>query len=173
MAFRNRLATGLLVAALGAPGLLLGSAAPASAQGWRYSRFGYDNASQVVRRAYLDILGREPDPAGMAAYRRHMMVDGWSESDVRRALYRSDERRSAYGYGNGNGYGSFYNRAGFYGGNYAQQIVRQAYRDVLRREPDAAGYHDYGLRVTRDGWSLGDVERALRNSPEYRVKFGY
>jgi hypothetical protein len=71
-----------------------------------------------------------------------------------------------YGYGNGNGYGSGY-------GNdrrevvRAEEVVRRAYLEVLRREPDAAsrGYVD---RVMRDNWSQNDVERELRRSSEYR-----
>ena len=51
----------------------------------------------------------------------------------------------------------------------AEEIVRRAYLDVLRREPDAAsrGYVD---RVMRDNWSQNDVERELRKSAEYRQR---
>ena len=51
----------------------------------------------------------------------------------------------------------------------AQDIVRRAYRSVLKRDPDSAsqGYVD---RVMRDRWSQEDVERELRKSPEYREK---
>jgi hypothetical protein len=49
----------------------------------------------------------------------------------------------------------------------ATEIVRQAYRAVLRREPDA-GASGYVDRVLRDKWTESDVERELRKSPEYR-----
>ena len=73
-----------------------------------------------------------------------------------------------YGYGNGygNGYGSGY-------GNdrrevvRAEEVVRRAYLEVLRREPDAAS-RAYVDRVMRDNWSQNDVERELRRSSEYR-----
>jgi hypothetical protein len=71
-----------------------------------------------------------------------------------------------YGYGNANGYGSGY-------GNdrrevvRAEEVVRRAYLEVLRREPDAAS-RAYVDRVMRDNWSQNDVERELRRSSEYR-----
>jgi hypothetical protein len=171
MALRTRIGSALLAAALCGPGIILTNPGTADAQTWysRASRADIVRADREIRRAYLDILGREPDASGLASYRRHMLSEGWSAQDVRQALRRSDERRAS-----GYGYNSRYvRRAGNYGAyGFADNIVRQAYRDVLRREPDAAGMHDYGLRVTRDGWSLDDVERALRNSPEYRNRFG-
>ncbi len=49
----------------------------------------------------------------------------------------------------------------------AERIVRRAYQNVLRRDPDdgARGWVD---RVMRDRWTQDDVERELRKSPEYR-----
>ena len=49
----------------------------------------------------------------------------------------------------------------------AEEVVRRAYLEVLRREPDASsrGYVD---RVMRDNWSQNDVERELRKSADYR-----
>lgn len=49
----------------------------------------------------------------------------------------------------------------------AEEIVRRAYLNVLRREPDA-GARGWVDRVLRDRWSQSDVERELRKSPEYR-----
>lgn len=70
-----------------------------------------------------------------------------------------------YGYGSGSGYGGYSSRDV----TRAEETVRRAYREVLRREPDAAsrGYVD---RVLRDNWSQGDVERELRRSAEYRSR---
>jgi hypothetical protein len=39
---------------------------------------------------------------------------------------------------------------------------------VLKREPDAAGSQGFINSVLRDNWSQEDVERALRNSEEFR-----
>jgi len=45
-----------------------------------------------------------------------------------------------------------------------------AYLAVLHREPDANGLRDYGARVVQDNWSQADIEKALRDSSEYRIK---
>ena len=54
----------------------------------------------------------------------------------------------------------------------ARHIVRQAYRDILRREPDASGMRQYVNAMLHEGWSEGDVRRSLANSREYRQRFG-
>jgi hypothetical protein len=51
----------------------------------------------------------------------------------------------------------------------AQEIVRRAYLDVLKREPDPCA-QSYVNKVLRDHWSQQDVERELRKSDEYRNK---
>ena len=88
---------------------------------------------------------------------------GWGSNGYRQS-------GSGYGDGRGNGYG--------YGSGYgndrrevvrAEEIVRRAYLDVLRREPDAAS-RAYVDRVMRDNWSQNDVERELRRSAEYRQR---
>jgi hypothetical protein len=55
----------------------------------------------------------------------------------------------------------------------ARQMVRQAYRDVLRREPDASGLRQYTDAMLNRGWSDTDVRRSLQQSDEYAQKFGY
>ncbi len=54
----------------------------------------------------------------------------------------------------------------------ARQVVRQAYLDVLRREPDASGLRQYTNAMLREGWSAADVRRSLLNSDEYAQRFG-
>jgi len=51
----------------------------------------------------------------------------------------------------------------------AQEVVRQAYLNVLRREPDS-GASGYVNKVYRDHWTQQDVERELRKSPEYHKR---
>jgi hypothetical protein len=120
-----------------------------SAGGW----FGRpsEDPERVIRRAYEDILNREPDPDGMRTYRRHMIDDGWSEAEVRESLRKSSE----------------YRQKGIMTPAKAQDIVRRAYQNVLKREPDP-GSQGYVDRVLRDHWSQEDVERELRKSDEYR-----
>lgn len=115
---------------------------------------GYNGDPDViVRRAYQDILNREPDQQGLRLYRSRIIDDGWTENDVREALKTSPEYRQQ----NTMTYAK------------AQEIVRQAYLNVLRREPDS-GASGYVNKVYRDRWTQQDVERELRKSPEYKGK---
>jgi hypothetical protein len=114
---------------------------------------GRDNVSgaqadRIVRRAYQDILNREPDEGGLREYRRRIIDDGWSEQQVREALRNSAEKRVVTR-------------------ERAAEVVRRAYLSVLNREPDA-GAQGYITRVMREGWTEEDVARELRRSPEYR-----
>lgn len=99
---------------------------------------------------------------------------GWNDrlSSLRVDSWRGDYRQSGRSYGDvrGNGYG--YGSANGYGNERrevvrAEEVVRRAYLDVLRREPDGAS-RAYVDRVMRDNWSQNDVERELRKSAEYR-----
>jgi hypothetical protein len=105
----------------------------------------------IVKRAYEDVLNREPDPEGLRVYRRHVIDDGWTEQQVRQSLRASPEYRQQ-------GIMTYYK---------AQQIVRQAYLNVLHREPDS-GAGGYVNNVLTKHWNQGDVERELRKSPEFK-----
>jgi hypothetical protein len=123
---------------------------------------GWWQTQRIVRQAYLDILGREPDRSGLRQYTDAMMNRGWSEAEVRRSLRESYEYRQRAG----RGYGSRYRGYGY--DARAEAVVRRAYRDTLGREPDPAGLREYTRRVVQDGWTERDVEQALRASYEYR-----
>lgn len=112
---------------------------------------GSANVDRTIRRAYQDMLNREPDQAGLREYRRRMLDDGWGEAEVREALRRSPE----------------YRQQNTMTRERAEDIVRQAYLSVLGREPDP-GARPYVDRVMRQRWSQQDVERELRRSPEFR-----
>jgi hypothetical protein len=111
------------------------------------------NAERIVRRAYQDVLDREPDEQGMRTYRSRIIDDGWTEEQVREALRRSPE----------------YRERSTMTPQRAQEIVRRAYLSVLNREPDEAS-RGYVERVLRDKWTEEDVARELRRSPEYRQR---
>ncbi|PYQ39703.1 MAG: hypothetical protein DMF77_20695 [Acidobacteria bacterium] len=116
------------------------------------------SADRIIRRAYQDILGREPDPGGLETYRRNIIERGWDEQDVRTALRRSQERREVV-----RGQRNLSDAE-------AADIVRRAYLSVLDREPDANGMRDYKARILNDRWTEQQVVNALRNSDEYRSK---
>jgi len=113
------------------------------------------NATQMVRRSYLSVLGREPDAAGLQNYRQKILRDGWSEDQVVRALRQSPERSETQGV----------NRDG-----NATQMVRRAYLAILEREPDAGGLQNYRAKVLNEGWTEAQLRQALRDSEEYRIK---
>jgi len=113
-----------------------------------------EEAERIVRRAYEDLLDRAPDSSGMRLYRSRIIDEGWSEAQVRDSLRQSPEYREKTTMTPAK----------------AQDIVRRAYQNVLRREPDYPGARGYIDRVLRDHWSQQDVERELRKSPEYRNK---
>jgi RNase P/RNase MRP subunit POP5 len=122
------------------------------AYGRHGTQISRQQAEQIVRQAYHDVLGREPD-SGAQGWVDKVLRDRWTEQDVVRALRDSDE----------------YRRGGQISRQQAEQIVRRAYRDVLGREPDS-GAQGWVDKVLRDRWTEQDVVRALRDSDEYRSK---
>lgn len=112
------------------------------------------SADVIIRRAYQDILGRDPDQAGLANYRTKMVNEGWSERDVRSDLQKSPERRMTGGISK----------------EQADQMVRRAYQSVLGRDPDTSGSNLYIQKIMQNRWSENDVANELRKSPEYRQK---
>jgi Peptidase inhibitor family I36/Domain of unknown function (DUF4214) len=130
------------------------------AGGWGHSHgFGHGSGSgsgdpdQIVKRAYEDVLNRQPDQDGLRIYRKHIIDDGWSEQQVRQSLRDSPEFKQQ-------------NTMTY---SKAQEIVRQAYQNVLHRDPDA-GASGYVNNVLYKRMTQADVERELRKSPEYRKR---
>jgi TorA maturation chaperone TorD len=117
----------------------------------RNSQRRVEDPDRVVRRAYQDILHREPDAEGLRLYRSRMIDQDWTEQDVREALRKSPEyaQRSS---------------------ESADKMIRRAYQDILGREADTNGLYSYRNKVMNQGWDEHDVREALRRSPEYRQK---
>jgi len=111
-----------------------------------------ESADRIVRRAYQDILAREPDDRGLAQYRNEIVKHGWTERQVRDALMKSPE----------------YREKNTMTRDKAVGIVTRAYRSVLGRDPDPAGLESYVKGVLRNKWTEADVARELRKSDEYR-----
>ncbi|MCU0579356.1 MAG: hypothetical protein MUF69_07395 [Desulfobacterota bacterium] len=109
-------------------------------------------AERIVRRVYLDVLDREPDP-GARPWVDKILHENWTEEDLIRELRKSDE----------------YRRGGRITRREAEGIVRRAYLDVLGREPDPNS-RVWVDKVLKDNWTKEDVVRALQDSDEYRRK---
>lgn len=128
------------------------------------------SADRIIRRAYMDVLHREPDPEGLAEYRKQVIENGWEYYDLRQVLARSQEGRAVRGGARG---GAMRGGAlrGAVNDNDAGAMVRRAYLSVLNREPDPAGLQDYTAKVLHEGWTEARVVQALRDSDEYRTKY--
>ncbi|WP_221028819.1 peptidase inhibitor family I36 protein [Actomonas aquatica] len=125
---------------------------------WRNDGWGRDRerdrieqrrqTERVVKRAYVDVLGREPDAQGLNTYVGIVEDRGWTEERLRRELTRSVEYRTVV----------------------VPRRITEIYRELLKREPDPAGLKFYTDRVVRADWTFTRVEDALRKSPEYKSK---
>lgn len=51
------------------------------------------NIRAVITKAYRDILGRDPDPDGLATYQKAVRDKAWNEQQIRDSLARSAEAR--------------------------------------------------------------------------------
>ncbi len=59
-------------------------------------RYRIELADKIIKRAYLDVLGREADPGGIKTYRRNLLERKWTEGDVKDDLRKSAEYRSKH-----------------------------------------------------------------------------
>ena len=120
------------------------------------------SADRIIRRAYMDVLKREPDPDGLQTYRREILDNGWEYHDLRQVLARSEERRGNVQAARG--------AARVVRDSDAAEMVRRAFMSVLDREPDDVGLRYYSAKIVREGWTEDQVVRALRDSEEYKAK---
>lgn len=101
---------------------------------------------KIIRRAYQDILAREPDESGLRHFRSMMIDRGWTEKQVRDSLRASDEYRVTY----------------------MTRRLNAVFQDVLGRDVDPRGFEHYRNKIIEHNWSDDDIRRDLRNSDEYR-----
>jgi hypothetical protein len=59
----------------------------------QWEEYRHEGADRVIRRAYRDVLGREPDSRELQACRRNLLEKEWNEGDLCDDLRRSDEYR--------------------------------------------------------------------------------
>jgi len=156
------------------------------------------DADRAIRAAYRDILGRDPDAAGLRFYLGRLLDAGWSEPQLRDALRRSDEFRSrdfsaivrrvyrevlgrdpdtsglaSYTRALGRGQTEAELRAELRRSREGDALsvtaaITRAYRDVLKREPDPAGLENYRRLVRDRAWDEPRIRADLRRSEEFR-----
>lgn len=105
---------------------------------------------EILRRAFRDLLGREPDLSGLGSLRSMIVDQGWTEEMVRDNIRRGDEFRN----------------------EGANRIIQQAYLDVLGRKPNGGELAKYRRKLLDDKWLGNDVREDLKRSEEYRRKPG-
>ena len=101
---------------------------------------------RIIRKAYRDILSREPDDTGMRAYRRRMLDEGWSEQRLRNHLSESIEAR----------------------GPELKRMVIRAYEDLLDRQPSQSEIDHYVQVAYSDKWEEKKLRKMIRESREYQ-----
>ena len=111
----------------------------------RSEEFGSRDFGAIVRRVYREVLGRDPDDSGLAAYTR-ALGRGQTEAELRAELRRSREGDALS----------------------VTAAITRAYRDLLRRDPDPAGLDNYRRLVRDKAWDEKRIREDLRRSEEYR-----
>lgn len=163
-------------------------------------RYDARTADLIVQRAFREVLDRSPDPEGLRTYRQRLMFEGWTERDVIEQLQRSPEARAvnadaaitnAYREvlgrdpdANGLAHYRAKWREGWTQGQIRDDlrrssesrntqyrvVITRAFRDLLGREPDAAGYATYERLMRDRRYSERDIRAAIMDSPEYRQR---
>lgn len=105
------------------------------------------NPDVAITRMYREILKRDPDQNGLAHYRAKWR-QGWTQGQIRADLLRSREGQ----------------------GNQIRDVITRAYRDILGRDPDPAGYANYERLMRERGYTERDIRQALMNGEEYRQR---
>ena len=104
----------------------------------------------VIKRSFLDVLRREPTTVEFRHFRGLILDQRWDERMVRENL-RSEE---------------------VYRLEVVDRIIREAFRELLDRDPGPAGYEHYRRYLMEKGHTEADLREDLRRSKEYREKMG-
>jgi SpoIID/LytB domain protein len=99
---------------------------------------------QVVKALYADILGRQPDAGGLAAWTNQILLTG-SATSTATGLSTSDER--------------------------LQVFVTAQYRAALHRDPEPAGL-TFWVRKLQTGWTVPDLQAGVYGSDESLAVLG-
>ena len=101
-------------------------------------------AENIVRRAYRDILVRDPDAEGLRAYRQKLMDGRLTEASLRASLQESAERDALH----------------------FDDVIAKDYREILHRDPDPDGLKHYHQLMAEKGWTEPQLRADLQRSSE-------
>jgi hypothetical protein len=101
-----------------------------------------------VRALFEDLLGREPTGRELQNYRDYTRSQPYTAEQLATELRTTREYRELT----------------------PERVIQRAYRDLLNREPDAAGMRQFRRRMIDQHWSPGQVRQALRESEEYQLR---
>lgn len=110
-------------------------------------------AEEIVRELYLEVLGREPDP-GSEGYVRRLIDCSASREDVEESLRGSEEMKGR-----------------------SEKIVRDIYRELLRRDPGPVepggpwvdpGAYGYVEAFIQGDFTEDGIRAAIKESDEYK-----
>ena len=106
---------------------------------------------KAIQRSFKTELDREPSGPELQRFRRQMEDYRWTENDIR------DDPRNR----------SDYRRDSWEANRDLDRTIRQAYDDILRREPDEEDLRYYRSRIIDNGWTERDVREDLQRSHAY------
>jgi SOS response regulatory protein OraA/RecX len=105
-----------------------------------------DEAILVV---FVDVFDREPSRDELRNYGDRARSHGWGAGELGAELRRSDEFRRLT----------------------PESSIRRIWRELLDSEPDDRSLRYYQRCMTDQGWTPGQVRRAIRDSDEYRGRW--
>jgi hypothetical protein len=131
----------------------------ATSEEYKQKFFDNQTTTKYVTQTYQILLQREPDPEGLKNWINMVEQHGWRI--LIEGILNSEEYMQRFG-----------NNAIPGAKNYhAIQLVTQAYRIILKREPDEGGSNDYVNLLTNQGWTAKQLVLDLATSEEYQRRF--
>ena len=100
----------------------------------------------AIVAAFADVLDREPSRDELRSYGDRARSHGWGAGELGAELRRSDEFRRLT----------------------PEYSIRRIWRELLNGEPNERSLRYYQRCMIDQGWTPGQVRRAIQNSDEYR-----
>jgi hypothetical protein len=103
---------------------------------------------KIIQEAYRKVLLREPEEASYEGLRREILKNNWRLPQVEDHLRKSNEYRNTT----------------------IPKMIKQAYEEVLKRQPDPEGERFYFSKA-HQGWTFEQIKDHMKKSDEYRKRF--